>query len=604
MTRGASRSSIALVVMLGLSVIAPAAVRAGIPVSLVLEAAPTTAFTDELVTLTVTASPPTSGLQINFTDSESSLLKTSWTDDSGVAVATIRGTTDDLIWIPHFVQADFAGNSSYDPATSNVVEVDLSRHPSSVALTFGTPWADGEVNTVDPLVLHGRVVVTTCDGTIGIFELHDDIQTSVGAEYVHLINNGDGTTSCGIDSWQGQQPLGTHHYKAYFGNSWINDDSETGVIDVPITLITTNTSLAASVNPVEVGSNTRLTATLSSPRGSGSFSGMGAVTFFDGATELGTKALAGSLGGVTATLDVSFGSSGTHDLSATWGGSTNALPSTSATLALTVSPNVAHAADLGLGASTFYPVVDGYGDTVTIRGTLGETASVAITIMNPSTRTVVRRLSVARRDAGDYSLTWDGRTAAGALLPAGSYLVKQVVTDSLGASMSATSDVALSLKKLYWYSGSQTRYANQYSVKGSNGGTIAPTTTFYRGMRITLPLGTPGRWAALGYQFTLPSATTYSSISFWVLGKGTHTATIGLHDRRLGTWASGSAWIIDYFSPLATVPKAYGWTHVAGDSTYNRINRTVRGIVLADNWSSGRYDIAKVKLSYRYAILK
>jgi hypothetical protein len=331
---------------------------------------------------------------------------------------------------------------------------------------------------------------------------------------------------------------------------------------------------------------------------------MGAVTFFDGTTDLGTKALAGSLGGVTATLDVNFGSSGTHELLATWGGSTNALPSTSATLALTVSPNVVHAAGLGLGASTFYPVVDGYGDTVAIWGTLGERASVAITIMNPSTRTVVRRLSVARRDAGDYSLTWDGRTAAGALLPAGSYLVKQVVTDTLGASMSATSDVALSPKKLYWYSGSQTRYANQYSVKGSNGGTIAPTTTFYRGMRITLPLGTPGRWAALGYQFTLPSATTYSSISFWVLGKGTHTATIGLHDRRLGTWASGSAWIIDYFSPLAPVPKAYGWTHVAGDSTYNRINRTVRGIVLADNWSSGRYDIAKVKLSYRYAILK
>ena len=52
------------------------------------------------------------------------------------------------------------------------------------------------------------------------------------------------------------------------------------------------------------------------------------------------------------------------------------------------------------------------------------------------------------------------------------------------------------------------------------------------------------------------------------------------------------------------MPKGYTWTRVTGNSSYNRIGRTVHGMALADGWSSGRYDVAKVKLTYRYALLR
>ena len=574
--------------LLAISLGLPAAVHAATPMTLTLETDKATAFTDEVVTLTVTASPAVAGLVIRFLDENESFSfqRFEQTDDAGVARTTIQGSVDQLIWVPHFFHATFEGDATHDPATSNTVEVDLDRHPSSVSLTWGSPWVDGVVNTVDPLILHPRLTATTCNGGFEIQEIQDGQTVGTGGASAHVIDNGNGTTSCGADIWYGQIPLGTHHFKAFYGNSWTNENSESGIVDVPITLITTNTALSATPDPVEVGSPTRLTATVSTPKGIGFIDNVGTVTFFDGATELGTTAFGQPFSG-QARLDVTFGSAGSHQLHATWSGSTTAEGSTSPDIALVVAANVVHATGLGLGASTIYPVVDGYGDTVAIRGTLGETASVAITITNARTGSVVRRLAVPSRDAGPYSVTWNGRSSSGALLAAGTYRVKQVATDTLGATLSVTSSIALSLKKLYWHSGSKTLYANPYSAKGGAGGTIASTTAYYRGMRITLPLGTPGRWAALGYQFTLPSATKYSSIAFWVLGKGTHVAIVGLQDRRIGTWPSGSRWIVDDFSPLVSVPKAYGWTHVSGNSTYNRIGRTVRGMILALDWSSG-----------------
>ncbi len=81
-----------------------------------------------------------------------------------------------------------------------------------------------------------------------------------------------------------------------------------------VTVITTPAvSLTSSVNPVNVGANTILTATVSSPYGTPS----GTVTFMDGATVLGTGTLNSS--GV-ATLTVSFATAGTHPLTVSYPG--------------------------------------------------------------------------------------------------------------------------------------------------------------------------------------------------------------------------------------------------------------------------------------------
>ncbi len=97
-----------------------------------------------------------------------------------------------------------------------------------------------------------------------------------------------------------------------------------------VTVITTpGVSLTSSVNPVIVGSNTTLTATVSSPYGTPS----GTVTFMDGTTVLGTGTLNSS--GV-ATLTVSFSTAGTHPLTVSYPGAGFFEAATSAVLNETV----------------------------------------------------------------------------------------------------------------------------------------------------------------------------------------------------------------------------------------------------------------------------
>lgn len=82
----------------------------------------------------------------------------------------------------------------------------------------------------------------------------------------------------------------------------------------PVTVVTTPlVSLSSSVNPVILGANTTLTATVSSPCGTPT----GTVTFMDGSTVLGTVALNSS--GV-ATLAVSFSTAGSHPITVSYPG--------------------------------------------------------------------------------------------------------------------------------------------------------------------------------------------------------------------------------------------------------------------------------------------
>jgi len=87
-----------------------------------------------------------------------------------------------------------------------------------------------------------------------------------------------------------------------------------------------------------------------------------------------------------------------------------------------------------------------------------------------------------------------------------------------------------------------------------------------------------------------------------VLGSGSEQVQEALQDSQLGNWPSGSSWVIDYFYPAKVVPSSYGWTTLTGNINYNRLGRTVRGIVL--NTGYGHYDVAKVELKYRYALLQ
>ena len=63
-------------------------------------------------------------------------------------------------------------------------------------------------------------------------------------------------------------------------------------------------------------------------------------------------------------------------------------------------------------------------------------------------------LYLGAREAGPYTYIWNGRNAAGTILPAGKYRIVQTLTDTALNLGLATFSVTLSKKKLAWHSAS------------------------------------------------------------------------------------------------------------------------------------------------------
>ena len=598
------RVLIASVLISTLAAALPTSAAGANTVVLTLTAEPSAAHLDDTITFTVTTSPAVEGLQIKISASCCTWYSWGQTDADGKSIQQLVDPLAQGFWnIPADFQASLEGDADYQPATSNLARVDFSPHPASIAVRLGTITDPVTAYTVvDSISLTTTLTADVCTDRVSVYHVVDDVETLVGGGAFHSVSLGNGSTACLAEARVGNWPVGDHVFRVRIENSLLLERPQ---VDIHVPVSKQATAVALVTRPpttVEVNGEITLEATARTTTGSGSLDSQnGEIAFYDGEELLAS--VEPSLSGV-AQFTTHFSTVGTHVLTAKWSGTGNTQPSTSPDRILTVSPNVVHARNFSISASSVYPVKDGYRDSVTVKGYLEESASIAIKVSNASTGKVVRTITVPTRGPGWYSATWNGRYSSGTIVPAGSYRIRQELTDTLGAKLAVTNTVAVSAKKLYWYSGSQVKYANSYTAKGSSGGTISTTSKYYRGMRLTLPLGTPGRWAGLGYQFSLPSATTYRYLGFSVLGSGNRSPIIAMHDRRLGTWPSGSKWIIDYFSPRKSVPTSYGWTKVYGDSTYNRNGRTVRGLVLAQNWSSGTYYIAKVRLSYQYGILK
>jgi flagellar hook assembly protein FlgD len=96
--------------------------------------------------------------------------------------------------------------------------------------------------------------------------------------------------------------------------------------------------------------------------------------------------------------------------------------------------------------STIYPVRDRYKDALVVTGYLGESARVALAVSNPAGRTV--KSVRTRHGAGHFSLEWNGRDAAGRIMP-GTYRWSLTATDSAGNTRVLRSHrVVVSAKRL------------------------------------------------------------------------------------------------------------------------------------------------------------
>jgi hypothetical protein len=124
--------------------------------------------------------------------------------------------------------------------------------------------------------------------------------------------------------------------------------------------------------------------------------------------------------------------------------------------------------------------------------------------------------------------------------------------------------------------------------------------------------GTDLQWLAVGYQFTLPSASTYTSVSFHVRQSvawtGTTAPTIGLIPWNGGDWGS--------LYSTSRVRKAMGastsgyytqtLTNLAGIRYGRYVRAAIDSFTSPNGWSEGpfRYSISSVRVVVKYGILK
>jgi hypothetical protein len=235
-------------------------------------------------------------------------------------------------------------------------------------------------------------------------------------------------------------------------------------------------------------------------------------------------------------LIVTWATPGSKSVQVAYAGDASFAPSGSASATPTVVANTARATGLGVTETTFYPLVDGWRDTVTVRGTRREPLSVSISVKNASGSVV--RTFTARTASGPYAWAWNGRTSGGTALPAGVYTITQTLTDPYGSHPRAvkTSKVTLSLRKISWSTVTVSARPGPRCFQFTSGDGVGAYSCGSAGaLALT---GGAGHWPGVGYQFTLPTGIGYRSIRVEVLGAFSGgRPTVGLH-----VWSLGSTW--------------------------------------------------------------
>ena len=296
---------------------------------------------------------------------------------------------------------------------------------------------------------------------------------------------------------------------------------------------------------------------------------------------------------------------GSHTVTATYSGDDSFLGGATASLTRTVAANVVNASGVGVSGTSIYPVKDGWRDTVAIRGTRNERLGVTIRIYGPDGKLLTtRRIATG---SGPYAFTWNGRTAAGAILPSGRYRILQTLVDPStkpALSKTWTSSVTLSPKRMTWKTATFTVTPGPRNYRFSSGQGVGASSTSSAGALVLA--GTDGGWPAVGYEFRLPEASTYREIRFQVLGSASGPEpTVGLQ-----RWSIGAAWGQVYradFGRTAVTPSTTTWRGLAAKSPapFVTATRRVRGYVDGGGRLTGpfRFGMTGVRLVVVYGIL-
>ena len=253
-------------------------------------------------------------------------------------------------------------------------------------------------------------------------------------------------------------------------------------------------------------------------------------------------------------------------------------------------------------SGTLFPYPDGYRDTMAPKVTIGDAGVLTLTVRN-SLGSVVKVVT-ASRARGTHSMSWNGRNASGALVPAGTYRYTFTIQDPAQNRRSSSSlTVGVSAKRLIARSVSTlvTPAATTTSLVVGGCSAVSANSTWSGGYDYLSdylchdPFDSTADIAGSEHQLVLPAAVKYTGIRLAVTGQ-----------RRLAPYDDiAFAWYRTPADDLVnglTLGSSYATRPlVVAPSTYLAGGRTLRWVVATN--AENYYSVRSFTVSYTYHTL-
>lgn len=470
-----------------------------------------------------------------------------------------------------------------DAASVAAAPIDASQITFSAFRSFGLPIVPGES-------FYLSVVRWVPTGPMHFAELVDGTEVFLADASWQLGGSVGGTQSFTADFLIESGVEGTHSYRAVF-EATEAFDALTLDLEVVVELASVTITVVSS-SPVQTHHPVVLSAQVG---------GEGTGTPLTGQFEwrnADTGVILATLSPDDYTLTMAPLPVGTYRFTVTYTGDSTHSAATSPVYTLIVVPDIVDASGVGTRYAIFYPVADGYRDTVAIKGIRDEPASVAIKVYTGAGSRVAA-FSVAAA-SGPYSQPWTGRVAGGAILPAGMYTVVQTLTDAYGSKSVVKTSVSLSHEKLVQYTKDVTLAGSALSASGYGAG--GSVTASESGGYAKLIAGSGG--AVAGWEFSLPPMTVVNSVSVLIHAKvGFSAPPSQLGMQNFATCPRGPGdWSASCFGNLTVIGNGNGslaWYGTPGTSAKDYRSRGfVRGLVSVRYGTVYVYE-ARVRVVYQ-----
>jgi hypothetical protein len=379
-------------------------VRPHPPILLTVTPNPAPGQSNVILTATVTGNCNTPTGIITFLDG-TTVLGTAPLNSAGVATFS----TSFLYVGTHNLVATYPGDFNFENSTSNVVTEVITGPPTATVLNSVSP---------NPAQLSQAVTMTATVSSAYTVPA-GTVTFMAGGSVLATATVGTNGVATGVAT---NLHAGTYVVTAVYGGSTEYAASTSNAVTLTVLAAATTTALTAAPNPIAPGQTLALAAQVS-----GAVTGIplsGTVTFKDGAAVLGTVNV-GANG--AASLGIATLLTGTHLITATYGGSSDYSASTSAAVSVVVS---GIPTSVGLNAS---PNPATAGQTVTLVAT-----AVASLGSQPPTGTVT--FSDQSGVLGSAPVVAGVATFTTATLSTGSHQIIAVLNPT-GSFASSTSNI-------------------------------------------------------------------------------------------------------------------------------------------------------------------